>query len=69
MIGLPMSAPVTHYTKSGGVNIAYQVVGTGPLDLVFVPGWISHLELGLGADPRRRPPAAASGVLLPADPL
>jgi class 3 adenylate cyclase len=46
-----MSLPVTRYTKSGGVNIAYQVVGTGPLDLVFVPGWISHLELGW-EDPR-----------------
>ena len=30
--------------QSGDVNIAYQVVGDGPLDLVFVPGWVSHLE-------------------------
>ncbi|HEY6990565.1 MAG TPA: alpha/beta fold hydrolase [Bryobacteraceae bacterium] len=36
--------PVTHYTRSGDVNIAYQVLGDGPLDLIFVMGWISHLE-------------------------
>lgn len=34
----------THYAKSGDVNIAYQVVGDGPLDLVLVPGFVSHLE-------------------------
>jgi len=37
--------PETHYAKSGGVNIAYQVAGDGPIDLVYVPGWISHVEL------------------------
>jgi hypothetical protein len=37
--------PQTHYAKSGEVNIAYQLVGDGPLDLVFVPGFISHLDL------------------------
>ena len=38
-------APETRYARSGGdVNIAYQVVGTGELDLVFVMGWVSHLE-------------------------
>jgi len=36
--------PETHYTRSGDVNIAYQVVGDGPLDVVFVMGWVSHLE-------------------------
>jgi class 3 adenylate cyclase len=35
----------TRYAKSGDVNIAYQVVGDGPLDLVLVPGFVSHLEL------------------------
>ena len=35
---------VTKYAKSGDVNIAYQVVGQGPLDLVFVMGWVSHLD-------------------------
>jgi class 3 adenylate cyclase len=37
--------PETRYAKSGDVNIAYQVVGEGPLDLVLVHGFISHLEL------------------------
>jgi len=37
--------PETRYAKSGDVHIAYQVVGEGPIDLVFVPGWITHLEL------------------------
>jgi pimeloyl-ACP methyl ester carboxylesterase/DNA-binding winged helix-turn-helix (wHTH) protein len=36
--------PRTRYALSGDVNIAYQVVGDGPVDLVFVMGWISHLE-------------------------
>ncbi len=36
--------PETRYAKSGDVNIAYQVVGSGPLDLVFVPGFVSHVE-------------------------
>ena len=37
--------PKTRYAKSSGVNIAYQVVGEGPLDLVYVPGWISNVEM------------------------
>ena len=37
--------PQTRFTRSGNVHIAYQVVGEGPLDLVFVPGWVSHVEL------------------------
>ncbi|HKO96186.1 MAG TPA: alpha/beta fold hydrolase [Pyrinomonadaceae bacterium] len=36
--------PETRYTRSGNVNIAYQVVGDAPLDLVFVMGWVSHME-------------------------
>jgi class 3 adenylate cyclase/predicted alpha/beta hydrolase len=36
--------PGTHYTRSGDVNIAYQVVGGGPFDLVVVPGWISNVD-------------------------
>ena len=35
----------THYARSGDLRIAYQVVGDGPLDLVFVPGFISNLDL------------------------
>src|SRR5262245_10670574 len=40
-------APAAHrvsYARSGSVNIAYQVIGSGPIDLVFVMGWVSHLE-------------------------
>jgi pimeloyl-ACP methyl ester carboxylesterase len=37
--------PDTRYAKSGDVHIAYQVIGDGPVDLVFVPGWITHVEL------------------------
>ena len=40
----------TRYADSNGVSIAYQVHGEGPLDLVFVPGFVSHLEL-LWEDP------------------
>jgi class 3 adenylate cyclase len=36
--------PETRYAKSGDVHIAYQVTGDGPLDLVWIHGWISHLE-------------------------
>ena len=36
--------PETRYTRSGGVSIAYQVAGEGPLDLLFLPGWISQIE-------------------------
>ena len=36
--------PETKYAKSGNLHIAYQVVGGGSLDLVFVHGWISHIE-------------------------
>jgi pimeloyl-ACP methyl ester carboxylesterase len=35
----------TRFTRSGNAHIAYQVVGEGSLDLVFVPGWVSHVEL------------------------
>ncbi len=38
------AVPPTRYARSGDVNIAYQVLGDGPLDLVFVMGWVSHLE-------------------------
>ena len=36
--------PTTRYARSADVNIAYQVVGSGPIDLVFVPGWVSQVE-------------------------
>jgi class 3 adenylate cyclase len=40
-----VSDPPTHYADSDGVSIAYQVHGDGELDLVFVPGFVSHVEL------------------------
>jgi pimeloyl-ACP methyl ester carboxylesterase len=40
----PIPRTKTKYAKSGGVNLAYQVVGDGPVDLVMVPGWTSNVE-------------------------
>jgi pimeloyl-ACP methyl ester carboxylesterase len=37
--------PETRYARSGDVHIAYQVVGNGPLDLVMVPGFVTHLDM------------------------
>jgi class 3 adenylate cyclase len=37
--------PETRYALSGDVSIAYQVFGSGPVDLVIVPGFISHVDL------------------------
>jgi pimeloyl-ACP methyl ester carboxylesterase len=37
--------PETRYARSGDVNVAYQVVGDGPRDLVVIPGWVSNIEL------------------------
>jgi pimeloyl-ACP methyl ester carboxylesterase len=42
-IGLTL--PVVNYARSGDVNIAYQVTGDGPRDLVYVPGWVSNIEV------------------------
>jgi class 3 adenylate cyclase len=39
-----VSPPPTRYAKSGAVHIAYQVNGDGPIDLVFVPPAVSHLD-------------------------
>ena len=36
--------PTTRYARSGEVNIAYQIAGKGPIDLVYVPGWVSNIE-------------------------
>lgn len=36
--------PDTKYTKSGQINIAYQVFGSGTIDLVYIPGWISNID-------------------------
>ena len=39
-----MQRTETRYARSDDVHIAYQVVGDGPMDLVWVPGWFSHVE-------------------------
>ena len=43
----------TRYAQSSGAKIAYQVSGTGPPDLVMVPGLVSHLDI------QRQQPATA----------
>jgi pimeloyl-ACP methyl ester carboxylesterase len=37
--------PETRYAKSGETNIAYQVIGDHPRDLILVPGWVSNIEV------------------------
>jgi pimeloyl-ACP methyl ester carboxylesterase/DNA-binding CsgD family transcriptional regulator len=37
--------PETRYANNGGVHLAYQIVGSGPVDLIYVPGFINNLEL------------------------
>jgi pimeloyl-ACP methyl ester carboxylesterase len=39
-----IATPETHYAVLGGGHIAYQVVGSGQIDLVFVPQWFSNVE-------------------------
>jgi class 3 adenylate cyclase/dienelactone hydrolase len=43
--------PRIAYAKSRGLNVAYAVIGDAPLDLVFVPGFVSHLEAALDFPP------------------
>ena len=49
-----LTARPIHYAKSGDIHIAYQVFGSGPLDLAVVPGFVSHLELQWELDPQYR---------------
>jgi class 3 adenylate cyclase/dienelactone hydrolase len=39
-----LTMPDTHYAKGPSGSIAYQVIGKGPMDLVIVPGWFSHID-------------------------
>ncbi len=43
--------PKTNYTKSGNFNIAYQVIGEGPVDIIYIPGWVSNIDM-MWAEPR-----------------
>ena len=49
-----MFPPETQYARSGDVFVAYQVLGHGPLDLVFIPGFVSHVEHWWEAPPITR---------------
>ena len=49
-----MEPPETQYTRSGDVNIAYQVVGEGALDLVYIAGITQHVELTWESPPQAR---------------
>jgi class 3 adenylate cyclase/pimeloyl-ACP methyl ester carboxylesterase len=51
---MPSAVPETQYARVGSLNIAYQVVGEGPLDLVLVPGWVSHVECAWELPPLAR---------------
>ena len=42
---LPVGPPLTRHAHNGQIAIAYQVIGSGPLDLLVVPEFVSHLEL------------------------
>jgi pimeloyl-ACP methyl ester carboxylesterase len=46
--------PETKYAKSGRIRVAYQVTGKGPVDLVWAPGTVSHLDLDWDWAPRGR---------------
>jgi class 3 adenylate cyclase len=37
--------PKLNYARNGDINIAYQVIGEGPLDLLVIPPFVSHLDL------------------------
>jgi pimeloyl-ACP methyl ester carboxylesterase len=59
--------PETRYARSGDVHVAYQVLGEGPLDLVFVHGWVSNVEYAREVPPRARFPnrlASFSSLIL-----
>ncbi|WIW44155.1 alpha/beta fold hydrolase [Bradyrhizobium sp. 62B] len=40
----PHAAPTTRYVKGVGVHLAYQAYGSGPLDILVMPGFVSHVE-------------------------
>jgi pimeloyl-ACP methyl ester carboxylesterase len=40
----PLDLPMTRYAQSGDLNIAYQTMGNGPIDLILVPGLTTHVE-------------------------
>lgn len=53
-----MATPVTRYAKSGDVHVACQVFGNGPIDLVFVLGFVSRMNAPIKHMPRLPCPTA-----------
>jgi class 3 adenylate cyclase/pimeloyl-ACP methyl ester carboxylesterase len=43
-------APKVRYARRGDVHVAYAAIGDGPIDVVFVPGFVSNLNLTLGPE-------------------
>ncbi len=37
--------PETRFARNGNVHLAYQVFGSGPIDILFVDDWVHHVEL------------------------
>jgi DNA-binding SARP family transcriptional activator/pimeloyl-ACP methyl ester carboxylesterase len=42
--GAPHAVPTTRYVKGSGVHLAYQTYGSGPFDILVMPGFVSHVE-------------------------
>src|SRR6476661_5327114 len=40
-----METPKTRYLEHDGVNIAWQLFGNGPAEILLIPGWVSHIDL------------------------
>lgn len=40
-----IEVPQTHYARSGDLQIAYQVAGEGPLDIILIPPYLSNIEM------------------------
>ena len=62
------SDPIRYVQSLGGYSIAYQVVGDGPLDIVFVHGWVCSFQAALGVARAGRV-LHAPGRARPADPV
>ena len=37
--------PKTNYTKSGNFNIVYQIIGDGSVEIIYIPGWVSNIDM------------------------
>ena len=59
--------PETHYARSGDLSIAYQVIGKGPPDLIYIPSGFHHVELVAGQPDRSVP--SPIGLARPRAPL